>query len=160
MDEHDEAMLRLAFRVARQSVEHGNLPFGSVLVDADGAVVMEGENTTVTEHDPAGHAETNLLRAAGRQFEPEYLAGCTMYSSAEPCPMCASTAYWVGIGRIVYGLDIPALDEIVGRNPLNPTPHVRAAIVLGEGKVTVQLEGPALVEEAAAVHGDFWTRST
>jgi tRNA(Arg) A34 adenosine deaminase TadA len=157
MDERDAAMLRLAFRVARQSVEHGNLPFGSVLVDAEGNVVMEGENTTVTEHDPAGHAETNLLRAAGRRFEPEYLAGCTMYSSAEPCPMCASTAYWVGIGRIVYGLDIPALDAIVGTNPLNPTPHVRAAVVLGEGKVSIRLEGPALVEEAASLHGDFWS---
>jgi len=152
-------MLRLAFDVARKSVAHGNLPFGSVLVDGDGNVLMEGENTTVTEHDPAGHAEVNLLREAGRRYEPDFLAGCTMFSSAEPCPMCASTAYWVGIGRIVYGLDIPSLDAIVGTNPLNPTPHVRAALVLGEGKVAIQLEGPALEEEAAAVHGDFWDRS-
>jgi tRNA(Arg) A34 adenosine deaminase TadA len=156
MDERDEAMLRLAFRVARHSVEHGNLPFGAVLVDVDGNVVLEGETTTRSEHDPTGHAETNLLREAGRRFGPEYLAACTLYSSAEPCVMCAGAAHWVGVGRIVYGLDIIELDAIISGNPLSRNPLVRAADVLGAGNVSVRLEGPALIEEAAAVHREFW----
>jgi tRNA(Arg) A34 adenosine deaminase TadA len=160
MDQRDEAMLRLAFRAARASVEHGNLPFGAVLTDADGNVVLEGETTTLTEHDPTGHAETNLLREAGRRFDREFLAGCTLYSSAEPCPMCAGTAYWVGVGRIVYGLDILELGAIIGANPLSQNPPVRAAEVLGKGKVSIRLEGPALVEEAAAVHHDFWASAS
>jgi len=160
MDRQDEERLRLAFRAARRSVEPGNLPFGAVPVDADGSVVLEGQNTSVTDHDPTGHAEATLMREAGQRFDPEYLAGCTMYSSAEPCPMCAGTAYWVGVGRVVYGLDIPTLDSIIGANPLNPTPHLRAAEVLAGGKLTIRLEGPALVDEAAAVHGDFWTGPT
>jgi len=159
MDQRDEAMLRLAFRVASRSVEHGNLPFGAVLVDADGSVVLEGETTTLTEHDPTGHAETNLLREAGRRYEPGYLAGCTLYSSAEPCPMCAGAAHWVGVGRVVYGLDIVELDAIIAGNPLSRNPLVRAADVLAAGNVSIRLEGPALVEEAAAVHREYWARA-
>jgi tRNA(Arg) A34 adenosine deaminase TadA len=160
MDERDEAMLRLSFRVARAAAEHGNLPFGAVLVDADGQVVLEAETTTRTDHDPTGHAETNLLRDAGRRFEPEYLAGCTLYSSAEPCVMCAGAAHWVGVGRIVYGLDIIELDAIIAGNPLSRNPLVRAEDVLKAGNVSVRLEGPALVDEAAAVHREFWAASS
>jgi tRNA(Arg) A34 adenosine deaminase TadA len=159
MNEQDERFLRLAFEVARRAVEHGNMPFGSVLVDREGNVVLEGENTAITEHDPTGHAETNLMREAGRRFEPEYLAGCTMYSSAEPCAMCAGAVYWVGVRRVVYGLDIPGLDEVVGSDPKNPTPHLRADPVLKGGKYEIALDGPALVQEAKAVHAGYWDRA-
>jgi len=156
VDERDERFLRRAFEVARRSVAHGNMPFGAILVDAAGEVVLEGENTAITEHDPTGHAETNLMREAGRRFEPDYLAGCTMYTSAEPCAMCAGAAYWVGIRRVVYGLDIPGLDEIVGADDRNPTPHLRADVVLSMGKEPIALEGPALLQEARAVHEGYW----
>ena len=156
MDERDESHLRRAIEVARRSVEHGNLPFGAVLVDADGALVLEAENTSLTEHDPTGHAETNLMREAGRRFEPEFLESCTMYTSCEPCAMCAGAVYWVGVRRVVYALDIPGLDEIVGADPKNPTPHLRADVVLNGGKHRIELEGPALEEEAAAVHSGVW----
>jgi len=156
MNEQDELHLRQALEVARRSVAHGNLPFGAVLADAGGDVVLEAENTSLTEHDPTGHAETNLMREAGRRFEPDYLEGCTMYTSCEPCAMCAGAVYWVGVRRVVYALDIPSLDEIVGADPKNPTPHLRADVVLNGGKHRIALEGPALVEEAAAVHRGFW----
>jgi len=84
MDERDERFLRRAFEVARRAVEHGNMPFGAILVDRDGIVVLEAENLSLTEHDPTAHAETTLMREAGRRFDPDYLAGCTMYTSAEP----------------------------------------------------------------------------
>lgn len=159
MDERDRSYLRRAIEVANRSVAHGNMPFGAVLVDAEGDVVLEAENTAITEHDPTGHAETNLMRLAGRRFEPDYLAGCTMYTSCEPCAMCAGSVYWVGVRRVVYALDVPGLDAIVGTDPKNPTPHLRADAVLNGGKYPIALEGPALLEEARAVHEGFWNPS-
>jgi tRNA(Arg) A34 adenosine deaminase TadA len=155
MDARDEGFLRRAFIMARRSVEHGNMPFGAILVDDNGTVVLEAENTAVMG-DPTGHAEMNLMREAGRRFEPEYLAGCTLYTSCEPCAMCAGSVYWVGVRRVVYGLDIPSLDAIVGSNPSNLTPHLRAEPVLSGGKFAIALEGPALLEEARDVHRGYW----
>ena len=156
MDERDKAFLRRSFEVARRAVEHGNLPFGAILVNGDGKIVLESENRSITEHDFTAHAEVMLMREAARRFEPEYLSRCTMYSSAEPCPMCAGSVYWAGVRRVVYGLDIPSLDAVIGADPLNPTPHLRAAVVLAGGKIPIVLEGPALVEEAIAVHDGRW----
>lgn len=70
--------------------------------------------------------------------------------------MCAGSVYWAGVRRVVYGLDIPSLDAVIGADPLNPTPHLRAAEVLAGGKIPITLEGPALVEEAIAVHDGRW----
>jgi tRNA(Arg) A34 adenosine deaminase TadA len=156
MDERDERFLRAAFAAARRAVESGNMPFGAVLVDEHGEIVLEGQNTAITEHNPTGHAEANLMREAGRRFEPDYLSRCTLYASAEPCAMCAGTVYWVGVRRVVYGLDVLTLDEIVGADPLNPTPHLRAEVVLNAGKYPIVIEGPALIDEARAVHEGFW----
>jgi tRNA(Arg) A34 adenosine deaminase TadA len=157
MDDRDLSFLRRAVEVAKWAREHGNMPFGAVLVDSEGEVVLEAENTSVTEHDPTGHAEANLMRSAGRKFEPDYLAGCTMYTSAEPCAMCAGSAYWVGIRRVVYALDIPSLDALVGSDPANPTPHLRAEVVLNGGKYRILLDGPAPLEEATEVHRGYWS---
>jgi tRNA(Arg) A34 adenosine deaminase TadA len=156
VDERDHRYLRRAIEVAGQARAHGNQPFGAILVDADGSVVLEAENTVVTEHDPTGHAEATLMRLAGRQFEPDFLAGCTMYTSCEPCAMCAGAAYWANVRRVVYALDIPGLDALVGDDPGNPTPHLRADVVLAGGKHPVAGEGPALLEEARAVHEGYW----
>ena len=158
VDARDEGFLRRSFAVARRAVEHGNLPFGSILVDADDQVVLESENRSITEHDPTAHAETMLMHEAARTFSPEYLAGCTMYSSAEPCAMCAGAVYWANVRRVVYGLDILTLGEIVADDPANPTPHLRADVVLNSGKYPGALDGPALVDEARLVHEGVWQR--
>ncbi len=142
--------------MARSARAHGNHPFGAILVDPDGNVVLEAENTSVTEHDATAHAETNLMRMSSRRFEPDYLEGCTMYTSCEPCAMCAGAAYWANVRRIVYALDIPGLDAVVGADPANPTPHLRADVVLAGGKYPVAIEGPALVKEARSVHEGYW----
>jgi tRNA(Arg) A34 adenosine deaminase TadA len=158
MDEADLRHLRRAIEVARRAREHGNQPFGAVLVDADGQVVLEAENTVVTDRDFTGHAEANLMRLAARRLDPEVLPGCTVYTSTEPCAMCAGAIYWGRVGRVVYGLDVLTLDTIVRDDPGNPTPLLRAEQVLGAGKHRVLVEGPALVEEARAVHDGFWGR--
>ena len=100
----DEGHLLRAIELARRSREKGNHPFGSLLVDTSGEVVLEAENTVVTGHDVTGHAELNLVRAASMEFEVEALGRSTLYTSTEPCAMCSGAIYWSGIGRVVYAL--------------------------------------------------------
>ena len=100
----DIEYLKLSCEIAKRSREKGNHPFGCLLVDEEGNVVLEAENTCETERDMTGHAETNLMRMASKQFEPDFLWKCTLYTNIEPCAMCSGAAYWVGVGRIVYGL--------------------------------------------------------
>lgn len=100
----DLFFLRQAIEVAANARRHGNHPFGAVLVDASGQVLLTAENTVVTERDCTGHAETNLMRIASQRHTPEELAACTLYASTEPCPMCAGAIFWGGLGRVVYAL--------------------------------------------------------
>src|SRR5215208_1192535 len=91
--------LKTSISVAWQARENGNHPFGAVLVDERNRVVLQAENTVVTGRDATGHAETNLVRLATQQFLPEQLMHYTLYSSTEPCAMCAGAIYWSEIGR-------------------------------------------------------------
>ena len=100
----DEYYISLALDIARRARSAGNHPFGALLVGADGEVLLEAENTVMTEHDCTGHAETNLMRLASTRFSLDILSGCTLYTSTEPCAMCAGAIYWGGINRVVYGL--------------------------------------------------------
>ena len=91
-----EGHLLRAIELAQRSREKGNHPFGSVLVDTTGAVVLEAENTVVTGHDVTAHAELNLVRAAGMEFDLEGLARSALYTSTEPCAMCSGCDLLVG----------------------------------------------------------------
>ena len=148
--------LRRAIALARRSRANGNHPFGALLVDAAGEVVAEAENTVATDQDPTGHAEINLVRAAARQFDLAFLAGCTLYSSAEPCAMCAGAIYWAGIGHVAFALSEDELRRITGSNPANPTLALPSRDVFARGQRAVSVHGPALPEEARAVHAGFW----
>ena len=152
-----EAYLRRAFELARQAVAHGNHPFGAVLVDAEGNTVAEAENTVVTERDCTGHAETNLMRSASKQFDRDFLAACTLYTSTEPCVMCSGAIYWGNVRRVVFGLRESELLKMTGDNPENPTLSLPAHEVFKHGQYEVEIVGPLLEDEARAVHANFWT---
>jgi tRNA(Arg) A34 adenosine deaminase TadA len=158
LDERDERLLRLAIEVSSRSREHGNHPFGAVLADHDGVVLLEAENTVVTTGDVTGHAETNLIRSASRTLPPEVLARATVYSSAEPCAMCAGAIYWSGVRRLVYAMAESDLLALTGDHPGNPTLDLGCRVVLGSGQRSVEVVGPALAGEAIAVHEGFWDR--
>jgi len=104
MDEDDIRFLRASFVVARNARKKGNHPFGAVLVDDHGQILLEAENTVVTARDCTDHAETNLMRQASSEYDSEFLAKCTIYTSTEPCPMCAGAIFWANVRRVVYGL--------------------------------------------------------
>ena len=156
MDTRDLELLQLAVRAAQRARDAGNHPFGAVLASAAGEVLLEAENSVTTEHDVTGHAELNLVRAASGRFTEAELAETTLYRSTEPCAMCAGGIYWSGIGRVVYALPESRLGEFTGADPENPTMHLSARTVLAAGQRTIEVEGPADLPEAAAVHEGFW----
>jgi tRNA(Arg) A34 adenosine deaminase TadA len=156
MSELDPGFLRQAIEVAAAAREHGNHPFGAVLVDPQGQAVLTAENTVTTQKDVTGHAETNLVRLASSSIPLGDLPGYTLYTSCEPCAMCSGAIYWAGIGRVVYALDESALREITGAHPDNPTLAHPCRLVFADGSRSVEVTGPLLEDEAARVHENFW----
>jgi tRNA(Arg) A34 adenosine deaminase TadA len=154
MNPTDLNFLRRAIAISRRARDHGNHPFGALLVDAGGQVLLEAENTVVTERDCTGHAETNLVRLASRQLAPEVLAQCTLYSSAEPCPMCAGAIHWCNLGRLIYGVGGPRFYELLGPDPTLLRLPCRE--VFARTLRPIEVIGPALEDEALAAHAGFW----
>jgi tRNA(Arg) A34 adenosine deaminase TadA len=152
----DERHLLTAIELARRSREKGNHPFGSLLVDADGEALLEAENTAVAGGDRVGHAELNLVRAACEQFAPEFLHGCTLYTSTEPCAMCAGAIYWSGVGRVVYALRSETLQAIVNDHEGDSTLALPCRELFARGGRRVEVEGPMLEDQARSVHQGFW----
>ena len=152
-----EKYLRRAFAVARRSREGGDHPFGAILVGPDGQVLMEqGNGYSAEGRDMTAHAERLLATRASKAHAPEFLGNCTLYSSAEPCAMCAGAIYWAGIGRVVYGQAERALKEKTGDHKENPTLDLPCREVFACGQRAVEVIGPLLEDEAAALQEGFW----
>jgi tRNA(Arg) A34 adenosine deaminase TadA len=143
----DERFIRRAIELARESVEEGNRPFGSLLVH-DGEVVMEARNEVLTENDVRRHPELHLAYRARAELDEGMREETTMYTSTEPCPMCAGGLYYAGLERVVYSVSGPEIGEFTDREP-----PVRAERIL-EG--VTRVDGPVLNEEGRAVHEAFW----
>ncbi|CAN5320146.1 nucleoside deaminase [soil metagenome] len=154
--QHDEMFLRRAFDAGRRAMTHGNHPFGAVLVDASGKVLLEAENGYMPSRDGTAHAERLLCTQACTTFGAEILKDSTLYSSAEPCAMCAGALYWAGIGRLVYGLSEQRLRDFTGNHPENPTLDMPCRDVLASGQRDIEVVGPLLEDEAAALHVGVW----
>lgn len=151
--------LRHALRAAEQSRAQGRHPFAALVVGADGEVLAEaGNNSLPPEGDPTQHAELRAAQRAARAATPQALAAATLYTSAEPCAMCSGAIYWCGIGRVVYALSEERLLHLTGDHPENPTFSLPCREVFARGQRRVEVEGPALEDEAAAAHAGFWQR--
>jgi tRNA(Arg) A34 adenosine deaminase TadA len=156
--ELDKHFLRRSFDVARRSMTHGNHPFGAVLVDENSSVLIETENGYVPAHDGTAHAERLLATQACTTLAAEVLRNATLYSSAEPCAMCAGAIYWAGIGRVVYGLSEHRLRAITGNHPENPTLDLPCREVFKRGQRATEVVGPLLENEAEALHDGVWKK--
>ncbi len=155
---YDEAQLRRAFDVASRSRAAGDHPFGSVLADGEGrALIEQGNGYTSEGGDRTAHAERLLASRAARAYDLAFLARCTLYTSAEPCAMCAGAIYWAGIGRVVYGQSEKALKAQTGAHEENPTLDLPCATVFAAGQRPTEVVGPLLEGEAAQLQSDFWT---
>ncbi|MBD2018850.1 nucleoside deaminase [Leptolyngbya sp. FACHB-36] len=147
--------LQQANQVAIRSRDMGRHPFGALLVAPDHETVLLEQGNV----DTVNHAESVLARSAYSQFSPAYLWGCTLYSTAEPCAMCAGTQYWANIGRLVYGISEARLLELTGNHEQNPTLSVPCRYVFSHSQKAIQVWGPiAEVEvEIVEIHREFWT---
>ncbi|MGE8114509.1 deaminase [Pseudomonas sp. NPDC086566] len=157
LSELDLALLRESIRLSEQSRQDGRHPFAALVADAHGQIIASaGNNSMPPEGDPTQHAELVAAARAARLLTPEQIAGCTLYTSAEPCCMCAGAVYWTGIGRVVYALSEHALLGLTGAHPENPTFSLPCREVFARGQRTVQVHGPLLEDEAATAHQGFW----
>jgi tRNA(Arg) A34 adenosine deaminase TadA len=154
---YDEAHLRKAFDVARRAREGGDHPFGSVLADENGNLLMEQGNGFSSEgRDRTAHAERLLASRAARTYDLAFLSRCTLYASAEPCAMCAGAIYWAGVGRVVYGQSEKALKAETGAHEENPTLDLPCETVFKAGQRRTEVVGPLLEDEAAALQAGYW----
>jgi tRNA(Arg) A34 adenosine deaminase TadA len=156
--ERDEHFLRRSFEVARRALSHGNHPFAAILVDRNSKVLIEVENGYMPGRDGTAHAERLLATQACTTLDPDIRQHATLYSSAEPCAMCAGAIYWAGIGRVVYGLGEHRLRAVTGNHPENPTLDLPCRKVFESGQRPTEVIGPLLEDEAEALHAGVWDK--
>jgi tRNA(Arg) A34 adenosine deaminase TadA len=136
MTEADERHLRRAIELAAEARAAGDMPFGSLLVGPAGEVLAEDRNTVLSGGDITAHPELKLARWAARQLDADTARRTTMYTSCQPCPMCAGAISRSGLGRVVFALSGEQLDDL------------RPPGALGPDAARVAYEGPALLDEA------------
>ncbi|MHB1229673.1 MAG: nucleoside deaminase [Halothiobacillus sp.] len=146
--------LRRSNAIALRASALGRHPFGALLVGPDHETVLL-EQCNI---DTVNHAESTLVRIASTNYSPEFLWRCTLYTAVEPCCMCAGTAYWANIGRVVYAMSEAELLKQTDNHRENPTMSVSSHYVFAHGQKPVELIGPIdeLFEETVQMHRAFW----
>jgi len=145
----DEQYIRESIELAEEAVENGNTPFGSLLF-VDG-VVRRSRNTTVTDDDITAHPELKLARWAARELDESERAACTMYTSTEPCEMCATAIHYAELDRVVFSVSTGALADLRDSEP----GLTCAELIEAKGGSTT-VEGPVLESDGLAVHERFY----
>ena len=150
--------LKRTIELSKRAVKKGNTPFGALLVDPDGNIILEQENIEITEKDCTGHAETTLMRKASKLYSKDFLWNCTLYTSAEPCAMCSGAIYWGNVGKIVYGISEKELLKLTGNNKQNPTFDISCREIFERGQKEIEIEGPIteIAEEILEIHRRYW----
>jgi tRNA(Arg) A34 adenosine deaminase TadA len=143
LTDSEQHFLRRAIELARLSREAGEPPFGSLLVSADGAVLAEDHNTTVSEGDITAHPELKLARWAAHELG-DRASTVTMYTSCRPCPMCANVISRARLGRVVFALDA---DQLAG---------LRSPGFVPLDSAQVPYDGPHLFDEAAVPLREYY----
>ncbi|QSR30929.1 tRNA-specific adenosine deaminase [Nocardioides sp. S5] len=147
----DLTHLRRCVDLAREALEAGDGPFGSLLVGPDGEVLREERNRT-GGGDQTRHPELDLARWAATHVDPEVRADCTVYTSGEHCPMCAAGHAWVGLGRIVYAGSTAQLARWRNEWGLTPGPVLPLPIDAVAPDLPVAGPAPELAEELRGLH--------
>ena len=151
MSATDERWIREAIRLAAEARARGDEPFGALLVHG-GACVLEARNAVNTDSDVTQHAELRLISKAGTMVDPAVVSAATMYTSTEPCAMCAGAVFWARIPRMVFGLAASTLESMTGGSGLRQP----ARKVLAAASRPTAIEGPVLEEQARLVHDGYW----
>ncbi len=157
--EQDIALLYETVRIAHDAKLKGNHPFGALLADKDGKILLEQGND-YEEGGSAMHAETLLLFKASKLYDPDFLSTCTLYTNAEPCVMCTGALYWTNVRRLVFGITEEKLLALTGSDEQNPTFNLPCTEVLAHGQKDIEVVGPvedeALLLAIVQDHLGFW----
>jgi tRNA(Arg) A34 adenosine deaminase TadA len=145
----DEGFLRQAIALAHRTRQQGADPFGAVLV-LDGTAVHQAWDRSVECSDPTFHAELGVISEYCRAQRFFSLDGYTLYSSTEPCAMCAGAIHWARISRVVFSVSQAMLQEISGGRP-----KAGCESIINLGRRKVEILGPLLPEEGLAVFDDY-----
>jgi len=147
----DADFMRLAIQAAWQGLGKGEMPFGACIVRKE-QVLSVLHNSAKANIDTTAHAEVQAIREASRQLRTLELAGCVIYSTCEPCPMCFTACLWAKIGRIVYACRIEDAEKAgIRQIPISSSRMKQ----LGESGV--QLVGDVLREESLKLF-EAWSR--
>ena len=157
----DAAHLRHAYRLAAQARARGDRPFAAVIVAEDGTTLAEGLSTQGSGGGGTlAHSEMNACAAVISAGIPrERLRRATVYSSGEPCAMCAAALFYTGLGRVVYGLSAAAILHLRNATPAMAGLSMSCRAVLATAAEPVEVIGPCLEEEGAVPHRGYWPRS-
>lgn len=124
----DRTHLHAAIDLGVAARRRGDGPFGARVVAADGRVLADAGNLVGSEGDATAHAEIVAVRRLGIGWTVEEMAAATIYTSAEPCAMCAAAIAWQGIGRVVFAVDGRRVRELDGPAPTAPGVHGREVL--------------------------------
>ena len=155
----DLTHLRRCVDLAREALDAGDEPFGSVLVDARGTVLHEDRNRTA-DGDQTRHPELELARWAAAHVAPEERPSCTVYTSGEHCAMCAAGHAWVGLGRIVYAASTAQLTAWREGWGLAPGPVLPLPVHAVAPGVPVGGPAPELADELRELHRECADRQS
>ncbi len=159
---YEERLLRRVVEICHEARAAGNHPFGCLLADKAGNVLMEQGNEEVTlKGDCTAHAECLLMRKASQVYSKEQMAELTMYSCGEPCSMCTGAMYWGNLGRLVYIARETELKKVTGDDLRNPTLDMPCRAVFARGQKKMEVVGPIieLEPEFFKSHENYWKPS-
>lgn len=156
LNDVDGRYLRQAIALADKARERGNRPFGALIVAADGRVLAEAGNSNGESGDCTAHAELSAIRLASPLHGRQELASATLYSSAEPCVMCAGAIFWSAIGRVVYGIDAERLRVFRGERLDQKDAELSCRDVFDRSSHAIECIGPSLIDEASQSHQGGW----
>ncbi|RKT88614.1 tRNA(Arg) A34 adenosine deaminase TadA [Saccharopolyspora antimicrobica] len=151
ISEQDRSHLRRCVDLAREALEDGDEPFGSVLVDATGSVRFEDRNR-VKGGDATRHPEFEIARWAAANLSPAERGESTVYTSGEHCPMCSAAHAWVGLGRIVYATSSEQLTAWHREWELPAGPVAALPVNAVAPEIPVAGPAPELADEVRGLH--------
>lgn len=159
--EKEQKLLDRVIEICWEARNAGNNPFGCLLADKEGNILLEqGNEESTLKGDCTAHAETLLMRKASVKFSKEELKNTVMYSCAEPCSMCAGAIYWSSVGKLVYIARESELLKHTGSDPRNPTLNLPCRVVFASGQKEIEVLGPILELEDKffECHENFWNK--
>jgi len=157
LSDRDGLYLRQAIELSQTARTRGNRPFGALIVAKDGATVLgQGWNSNSETGDCTAHAEVQAIRDACKRHDRDAMAEATIYSSGEPCVMCAGAIFWANLRRVVYGIDDQRLRVFRGERLDQRDVALSCREVFQAAPFPVECIGPSLIDEARTPHVGAW----